>query len=202
MAFMRVHWSFPATYPFTSDIPTFELEKNPTVSPITRQKIISTIKEIRAANLQCLVATSGFLLGAQERIGRRLVEEESDSESEKEVMANIPMLMRTCGASFGPNGEYDVWASALAELILGQLVCFFPRQTILARTRAFSRSPSITREQRTPLAKAMSALARLENPRQRAIRTQVRSPCPDLADLSLVSVGSKVSLNPSRLAPR
>lgn len=110
MAFMRIHWSFPSTYPYSSDIPTFELEKNPTVSPIARQKIIATIKELRAANRQCLVSTSGYLLGSHERVGRRLVEEESDSESEKEVMANVPMLIRTCGASFGPNGEFGNWA--------------------------------------------------------------------------------------------
>ena len=106
IAFMRIHWSFPPTYPYALDIPTFELERNPTVSPITRQKIIATIKEMRSDNRQCLVATSSFLLGSQERVGRRLVEEESDSESEKDVnLVNVPMLIRTCGATFGPNGQ-------------------------------------------------------------------------------------------------
>lgn len=51
----------------------------------------------------------------------------------------------------------------------GQLVCFFPKQTVLPRVKALSRSPSVTRDQqRNPLIKAMSALSRLENPRQRA----------------------------------
>ncbi len=169
IAFMRIHWSFPSTYPYTPDIPTFELEKNPTVSPITRQMLIGKIKEIRAGNRQCLVSTSGFLLGSHERVGRRLVEEESDSESEKEVMTNVPMLIRTCGATFGPNGE----SPFVITLTSGQLVCFFPKQTVLPRSRAFSRSPSVTRENRTPLAKALSALSRLGNPRHRAIRIKV-----------------------------
>ena len=104
MAFMRIHWSFPSSYPYAPENPSFELEKNPTVSPITRKHIISTIQELRAINRQCLVATSSYLLGSDERVGRRLVEVESDSESEKEIMSNIPMLIRTCGATFGPNG--------------------------------------------------------------------------------------------------
>lgn len=106
MAFMRIHWSFPPNYPYSSDLPTFELERNPTVSPIARLKIVTTIKEMRAANRQCLVSTCGFLLGSQERTGRRMVEEESDSESEKGAVLNYgPVLARTSGATFGPNGE-------------------------------------------------------------------------------------------------
>ena len=106
MAFMRIHWSFSSTYPWTPDIPTFELERNPTISPITRQKIVATLKEMRAASRQCLVATSAFLLGSNERMGRRLLEEESDSESEKDVqLSHAPMLIPTCGATFGPNGK-------------------------------------------------------------------------------------------------
>ncbi|ORY26858.1 hypothetical protein BCR39DRAFT_560289 [Naematelia encephala] len=157
MAFMRIHWSLPPNYPYSTELPTFELERNPTVSPLTRQKIIATIKELRAKNRQCLVLTTGFLLGAHERVARRL-DVESDSESEKEV-GNVPMLIRTSGATFGPNG---------------QLVCFFPKQTVLPRTRAFSRSPSVTRDQTGPLLKAMSELSRLENPHQRAIRIKRR----------------------------
>lgn len=104
MAFMRIHWSFPASYPYSQDLPTFELERNPTVSPIVRQKVIQTIKLMRAATRQCLVSTSAYLLGVHER-GRRLVD---DSDSEDEVdrqMMNVPMLVRTCGATFGPNGK-------------------------------------------------------------------------------------------------
>ena len=109
IAFIRIHWSFPSTYPYTSDIPTFELERNPTVSPITRHKIVMTIKEIRSSNRQCLVQTTGFLLGSDERQGRRLLvdEEESDSDSgngDVGTVGNAPMLIRTCGATFGPNG--------------------------------------------------------------------------------------------------
>lgn len=103
MAFMRIHWSFPAAYPYSPEVPTFELERNPTVSPITRQHIIQNIKLMRATNRQCLVATSAFLLGVHER-GRRLIDE-SDSEDEAErQMTNVPMLIRTCGATFGPSG--------------------------------------------------------------------------------------------------
>lgn len=184
MAFMRIHWSFPSTYPYTNDVPTFELERNPTVSPITRQKLIATIKEMRAANRQCLVATSAFLLGSHERVGRRLIEDDSDSESEKDVnvqLANVPMLIRTCGATFGPNGEAESQPLSsspfpLLTRYLGQLVCFFPKQTVLPRTRQLSRSPSVPREfQKNPLLKAMSALSRFDNPRQRnAIRIKVR----------------------------
>lgn len=115
MAFMRIHWSFPSTYPYTPEIPTFELERNPTVSPIIRRQIIATIQELRGINRQCLVATSGYLLGSHERVGRRLVEEESGSESEKEVMVNVPMLIRTCGATFVPNGRSPVLAELMAR---------------------------------------------------------------------------------------
>ncbi|KAK8846765.1 hypothetical protein IAR55_005853 [Kwoniella newhampshirensis] len=158
MAFMRIHWSFPANYPYGNDIPTFELERNPTVSPITRQMIVTNIKEMRAHNKQCLVATTGYLLGSHERLGRRRIDEESDSESEKGVettrLGNVPMLIRTCGATFGPNG---------------QLVCFFPKQVVLPRVRNISRSPSITRDSHpSPMLKAISALARLQNPHKRS----------------------------------
>ena len=106
MAFLRIHWSFPPKYPFSPEPPTFQLERNPTVSPITRQKLVSTIREMRAMNRQCLVATSAFLLGSSDRPGLRLVEEESDTESENNVqLSNVPMLIRTCGATFGPNGR-------------------------------------------------------------------------------------------------
>jgi hypothetical protein len=61
-----------------------------------------------------------------------------------------------------------------ALLITGQLVCFFPKQTVLPRIRGVSRSPSITRDMRAPpLLKAMSALSRLENPHQRRVRVKV-----------------------------
>nr|XP_031861917.1 uncharacterized protein CI109_002747 [Kwoniella shandongensis]KAA5528989.1 hypothetical protein CI109_002747 [Kwoniella shandongensis] len=159
MAFMRIHWSFPVNYPYSNDIPTFELERNPTVSPISRQMIVTTIKEMRAHNRQCLVSTTGYLLGSHERMGRRRIDEESDSESEKGVettrLGNVPMLIRTCGATFGPNG---------------QLVCFFPKQVVLPRIRNISRSPSITRDNHpSPMLKAISALSRLQNPHKRSV---------------------------------
>ncbi|KIS02247.1 vacuolar membrane protein [Cryptococcus deuterogattii 2001/935-1] len=161
-AFMRIHWSFPQNYPFGPEIPAFELERNPTVSPIIRQTIVMNIKEIRAHNKQCLVETTGYLLGLHERQGRRRgMDEESDSESERGEEINrrddiVPevMLRKTCGATFGPNG---------------QLVCFFPKQVTIPRTRNFSRSPSITRENPSPMLKAISALTRLQNPHQRAV---------------------------------
>lgn len=159
---MRIHWSFPQNYPFGPEIPAFELERNPTVSPIIRQTIVMNIKEIRAHNKQCLVETTGYLLGLHERQGRRRgMDEESDSESERGEEINrrddiVPevMLRKTCGATFGPNG---------------QLVCFFPKQVTIPRTRNFSRSPSITRENPSPMLKAISALTRLQNPHQRAV---------------------------------
>ena len=162
MAFIRIHWSFPSTYPYTPDVPTFEVERNPTVSLITRQKIVLTIKEMRATNRQCLLATTAFLLGSHERIGRRVVDAESDSESDASphVVNNAPMLMRTCGATFGPNG---------------QLVCFFPKQTVLLRARNLSRSPSASRDTRSPFSKAMMALSRSELPRQRHVLRQRKS---------------------------
>lgn len=161
-AFMRIHWSFPPNYPYGPEIPTFELERNPTVSPITRQTIVMNIKEMRAHNKQCLIETTGYLLGLHERQGRRRgMDEESDSESsvkgeEKRREDVVPelMLRKTCGATFGPNG---------------QLVCFFPKQVTLPRTRNFSRSPSVTRENPSPMLKAISALTRLQNPHQRAV---------------------------------
>ena len=105
MAFIRIHWSFPVNYPYAADYPTFEMERNPTVSPITRQKMVTTIKQLRAANRQCLLSTTAYLLGAHERQGRTRIEEESDSEDELDGnMVNVPMLIRTCGATFGPNG--------------------------------------------------------------------------------------------------
>ncbi|WWC87209.1 uncharacterized protein L201_002096 [Kwoniella dendrophila CBS 6074] len=157
MAFIRIHWSFPPNYPYGPETPTFELERNPTVSPITRQVIVRSVQERRAINRQCLISTTGYLLGSHERVGRRLIEEESDSESEKGVessrLGNVPMLIRTCGATFGPNG---------------QLVCFFPKQVILPRTRLTSRSPSISRDvDPSPMLKAIAALAKLQNPHKR-----------------------------------
>ena len=106
MAFIRIHWSFPALYPYSADSPTFELERNPTVSPITRKQLITTLKDLRSRSHQCLMATSGFLLGLHEwqAIGR--IDESSDSETEVDIkLSNVPMLMRTSGATFGPNGE-------------------------------------------------------------------------------------------------
>ncbi|WOO79450.1 putative RWD, RING finger and WD repeat-containing protein [Vanrija pseudolonga] len=154
-AFIRIHWTFPPKYPHGPEIPTFELERNATVSPITRHRIVSTIKEIRAANKQCLVSVTEFLLGYHERMGRRVVDEESGSESDR-VIQNVPMLVRSTGATFGPNG---------------QLVCFFPKQTVLPRARtSLSRSPSGGRDPfNSPLARAITALSRLENPHKPAM---------------------------------
>ncbi|RXK42257.1 hypothetical protein M231_00617 [Tremella mesenterica] len=161
MAFMRIHWSFPSNYPFSEQIPTFELESNPTISTFTRTKIVTTIKELRAEHRQCLISTIGFLIGAHAR-GRRAVTEDSESESDEDINIgnDVPMLRRISGATFGPNG---------------QLVCFFPKQTVLPRTRATSRSPSVPPNDREPLARAMSALAHLENPRLRSsLRAKAR----------------------------
>ncbi|ODN75389.1 hypothetical protein L202_06547, partial [Cryptococcus amylolentus CBS 6039] len=160
-AFIRIHWSFPANYPYGPEIPSFELERNPTMLPLTRQTLVMTIKEMRAHNKQCLIETTGYLLGLHERQGRRRGIDESDSESERgeptkqsdDVVPEM-MLRKTCGATFGPNG---------------QLVCFFPKQVMLPRTRNFSRSPSITRDNPPPMLKAMSALSRLQNPHHRAL---------------------------------
>ncbi|TYJ52693.1 hypothetical protein B9479_006699 [Cryptococcus floricola] len=160
-AFIRIHWSFPENYPYGPEIPTFELERNPTMSPLTRQTLVMTIKEMRAQNKQCLIETTGYLLGLHERQGRRRGIDESDSESERgeptkqsdDVVPEM-MLRKTCGATFGPNG---------------QLVCFFPKQVMLPRTRNFSRSPSITRDNPPPMLRAMSALSRLQNPHHRAL---------------------------------
>lgn len=105
MAFIRIHWSFPAQYPYVPELPSFELERNPTVSPITRAHIVNALKALRMDNRQCLVSTCGFLLGSHERIGRKEAEEESDSDNESQIKsANVVMLIRTCGATFGPNG--------------------------------------------------------------------------------------------------
>lgn len=177
MAFIRIHWSFPAQYPYVPEIPSFELERNPTVSAITRAQIVKMIKALRAENRQCLVSTCGFLLGSQERIGRKELEDVSDSEEENPVKAaNVVMLIRTCGATFGPNGEQLSSASQRRNSQAGQLVCFFPKQTVLPRTRQLSRSPSTgTDTPKNPLAKAMSALSRVSNPNGRAaIRMKVR----------------------------
>lgn len=106
MAFIRIHWSFPLSYPYANEFPTFEMERNPTISPPTRQSMVTTIKQLRAVNRQCLLSTTAYLLGAHERQGRARVEEESDSEDELDKnMVNVPMLIRTCGATFGPNGQ-------------------------------------------------------------------------------------------------
>jgi hypothetical protein len=84
------------------------MERNPTISPPTRQSMVTTIKQLRAVNRQCLLSTTAYLLGAHERQGRARVEEESDSEDELDKnMVNVPMLIRTCGATFGPNGQSD-----------------------------------------------------------------------------------------------
>lgn len=158
-AFIRIHWSFPPNYPFGVEVPTFELERNATVSPITRHRMVSTIKEMRAAHRQCLVATTEFLLGYHERTGRRMIEEESGSDSD-EAAQNVPMLVRTTGAVFGPGG---------------QLVCFFPKQTVLPRAKtSLSRSPTGTQDPSNPLAKAITALSRLENPNKPAVSTRYR----------------------------
>lgn len=152
-AFIRIHWSFPPNYPYAPEIPTFELERNATVSPITRHRMVSTIKELRASSRQCLVAVTEFLLGYHERTGRRVLDDEgSQSDSDAPALTqNVPMLVRTTGAVFGPNG---------------QLACFFPKQTLLPRARtSASRSPSGQRDPfNTPLNRAIAALGRLENP--------------------------------------
>ena len=133
-----------------------------------------TLKEIRAADRQCLVQTCAFLLGQHEasRSGRgRRLEEDSDSESETgsttgmtrqvggKTATNVVMMIRNCGATFGPNG---------------QLVCFFPKRTILPRVRALHQNTTALnvytgqdgaggREAPT-LVKAMSALSSLSRP--------------------------------------
>ena len=171
MAFIRIHWSFPAQYPYVPELPSFELERNPTVSPITRAHIVNGIKALRMDNRQCLVSTCGFLLGSHERIGRKEVEEESDSEEEDNQIksANVVMLIRTCGATFGPNGQF-IDTDEEGCSCSGQLVCFFPKQTVLPRTKHLSRSPSTGRDANTnPLMKAMSALSRTNNPHGRNV---------------------------------
>jgi hypothetical protein len=41
------------------------------------------------------------------------IEEESDSEDESDGhMVNVPMLIRTCGATFGPNGKHSQQGNA------------------------------------------------------------------------------------------
>lgn len=107
MAFIRIHWHFPPQYPYQPEIPTFELERNPTVSPIVRQDMIMTIKALRAENRQCLVSTSSYLVGEHQRLGRTRMNLDSDSDSESGAMLadNVVMLTRTSGATFGPNGE-------------------------------------------------------------------------------------------------
>ncbi|KLT46027.1 hypothetical protein CC85DRAFT_91267 [Cutaneotrichosporon oleaginosum] len=160
VAFVRIHWSFPQNYPYGNEIPTFELERNATVSSITRQRMVSTIKEIRLNHRQCLVSVTEFLLGYYERTGRRALEEESGSDND-DVDVNVPMLIRTTGAVFGPNG---------------QLACFFPKQTVLPRARtSLSRSPSGTNDPlKSPLARAIYALSRLENPTKPAVSLRFR----------------------------
>ncbi|WWC67663.1 uncharacterized protein I206_101574 [Kwoniella pini CBS 10737] len=186
MAFIRIHWSFPPNYPYGPEHPTFELERNPTVSSVSRQLMVTTIQERRAHNRQCLIPATGFLLGSQERMGRRMLEEESDSESEKGVdnqrLGNVPMLIRTCGATFGPNG---------------QLVCFFPKQVVLPRTRITSRSPSITRDiNPSPMIKAITALAKLQNPHKRnAIRYRPRLKKFDNVPPPQVQAGSTMTIH-------
>ncbi|BEJ13327.1 hypothetical protein CspHIS471_0305010 [Cutaneotrichosporon sp. HIS471] len=159
-AFVRIHWSYPQNYPYANEIPTFELERNATVSQITRQRMVSTIKEIRVKSRQCLVSVTEFLLGYHERTGRLALEEESGSEND-EVDVNVPMLIRTTGAIFGPNG---------------QLACFFPKQTVLPRARtSLSRSPSGQYDPlKSPLARAITALSRLENPHKPAVSLRFR----------------------------
>jgi WD40 repeat protein len=160
VAFVRIHWSFPQNYPYGNEIPTFELERNATVSQITRQRMVSTIKEIRSNSRQCLVSVTEFLLGYHERTGRRALEEESDSDND-DVDVNVPMLIRTTGAVFGPNG---------------QLACFFPKQTVLPRARtSLSRSPSGQYDPlKSRLARAMNALSRMENPHKPAVSLRFR----------------------------
>jgi hypothetical protein len=184
MAFCRIHWSFPAEYPNCTEIPTFELERNPTVSQITRQKLVMTLKEIRAADKQCLVQTCAFLLGHHEvsRAGKgRRLEEDSDSESETgsatglrpiggKTGTNVVMMIRNCGATFGPNG---------------QLVCFFPKRTVLPRIRPLGQNPAAintyasqaTSAGREPptLIKAMSALSSLSRTGAQDPRSHPRS---------------------------
>lgn len=108
MAFIRIHWQFPHSYPYTPEIPTFELERNPTVSPIVRQDIVMTLKTLRAENRQCLVSTCSYLVGEHQRLGRTRVNLDDDSDSEAGgdmgVNNNVVMLTRTSGATFGPNG--------------------------------------------------------------------------------------------------
>lgn len=161
VAFVRIHWSFPTNYPYGNEIPTFELERNATVSQITRQRMVSTIKEIRLANRQCLISVTEFLLGYHERTGRRAALEEESGSDNDNVDINVPMLIRTTGAVFGPNG---------------QLACFFPKQTVLPRARtSLSRSPSGTNDPLTsPLARAISALSRMENPNKPAVSLRYR----------------------------
>ncbi|GMK56439.1 hypothetical protein CspeluHIS016_0302790 [Cutaneotrichosporon spelunceum] len=159
-AFVRIHWSYPENYPYANEIPTFELERNATVSQITRQRVVSTIKEIRAKNRQCLASVTEFLLGYHERTGRLALEEDSGSDNDG-IDVTVPMLIRTTGAVFGPNG---------------QLACFFPKQTILPRARtSLSRSPSGQHDSiQSPLMRAISALSKLENPHKPAVSLRFR----------------------------
>ncbi|WVO15839.1 hypothetical protein L204_103501 [Cryptococcus depauperatus] len=188
-AFMRIHWSFPTNYPHGSELPTFELERNPTVSSITRRAIVTTIKDMRAHHKQCLVETTGYLLGLHERQGRRReLDEESDSESEresdiKEMYDNVPelMLRKICGATFGPNG---------------QLICFFPKQVALPHTRSLSRSPSISRQNPSPMLKAINVLSRLQNPHRRTIvRPKPRTRRLDYLEQPIGPAGSTMTIH-------
>jgi hypothetical protein len=47
------------------------------------------------------------------------IEEESDSEDESDGhMVNVPMLIRTCGATFGPNGKHSKQGAANEQVNL------------------------------------------------------------------------------------
>ena len=69
-------------------------------------------------------------------------------------------------------------------------MCFFPKQTILPRRSATSRSPSIHRDgPGSALQRALVALAHLENPRMRAvIRPRVSPETYDHDEILIVSI--------------
>lgn len=166
MAFVRVYFRFPASYPRAQGregSPAFSLSNSPLITKESRDALRQKLHRICEESRPCLAACISFLLGHDERKGRpgAPLPVDSDSESDLGVITG-PMLPKvTCGACWGTDGT---------------LVTFFAvAPPTLRGFGSSSRSPSAQGslgggqkdEARTSFLKAYSALTAKMDPNAR-----------------------------------
>lgn len=111
MVYVRVLFRFPPAYPRKagpSGSPVFKLVERSEISRESHETMRQRLKELCDGQRPALAACISFLLGHDERTTRMDMVGGADSDSESDIDLqdefNVPSK-RTCGMSWGPNGE-------------------------------------------------------------------------------------------------